>query len=128
LNVFSSQTEETFSFLVNQYGFTDPIATDGSWKTTFLYEKNDITIEIELNYKDMDCFVYLLVSENDKSSEQLIKKHLEEWINIERTVSKGNQTTIEQFEKAISRKSELLKNHLEDLLAELDKNIVVEKR
>ncbi|WNB92443.1 hypothetical protein [Bacillus sp. NEB1478] len=117
MNLFSSQTEESFSFLVSNYGFTNPIATDGSWKTTFLYENKDIGIEIELNYRDMDVFVFITQTENGKLLEQTSKYHLEEMINKDRIKSNGNQTTIEQFEKTIYTKSDLLKSHIEKLLA-----------
>jgi hypothetical protein len=115
MNLFSSITEESFSYLVNDYGFLEPVATDGSWKTTFLYVNDQIGIEIELNYRDMDAFVFIMKLENGKlpdHEEELVKSHLEDIINVQRTKSNGDQTTIEQFEKGISRKSELLKHNI----------------
>jgi hypothetical protein len=115
LNLFSSITEESFSYLVNDYGFLEPVSTDGSWKTTFLYVNDQIGIEIELNYRDMDAFVFIMKLENGKlpdHKEEPVKSHLEDLINVQRTKSNGDQTTIEQFEKGISRKSELLKSNI----------------
>ncbi|MDR7073387.1 hypothetical protein [Fictibacillus barbaricus] len=128
MNLFSSQTEESFSFLVSNYGFTNPIATDGSWKTTFLYENKEIVIEIELNYKDMDVFVFITQTENKKLSNQAIKYHLEELINKNRIKSNGNQTTIEQFEKTIYTKADLLQSHVEGILANQSKKEAIQKR
>ncbi|MFE1242939.1 hypothetical protein ACFW35_02315 [Fictibacillus sp. NPDC058756] len=115
MNLFSSITEESFSYLVNDYGFLEPVSTDGSWKTTFLYVNDRIGIEIELNYRDMDAFVFIMKLENGKlpdHEEEPVKSHLEDLINVQRTKSNGDQTTIEQFEKGISRKSELLKHNI----------------
>jgi hypothetical protein len=121
LNIFSSQTEETFSFLVDQYGFTDPVSTDGNWKTIFLYENNDLKVEIELNYDDMDVFVYMMKAENDPEH----KKHLEEWMKAERVKSKGTETTIDQFEKTIESKANLLNTYLKEHLPQsINKKIV----
>jgi hypothetical protein len=116
MNLFSSITEESFSYLINDYGFSEPVATDGSWKTTFLYVNDQIGIEIELNYRDMDAFVFIMKLENGKMPDcpenQPVKSHLEDLLNVQRTKSNGDQTTIEQFEKGISRKSELLKHNI----------------
>jgi hypothetical protein len=115
LNLFSSITEESFSYLVNDFGFSEPVATDGSWKTTFLYVNDQIGIEIELNYRDMDAFIFIMKLETGKlpkHEEEPVKSHLEDLLKVQRTKSNGDQTTIEQFEKGIFRKSELLKHNI----------------
>jgi hypothetical protein len=117
LNVFSSLAEESFYYLINEYGFTKSDAIDGNWKTTFLYEKSKIGIEIELNYKDMDAFVYIFLLEEDKQ-DPYDKIYLEDLLGIKRIPSNGNQTTIEQFEKNILQKSNLLKQSLENFTFE----------
>jgi hypothetical protein len=121
LNLFSSITEESFSYLVNDYGFSEPVATDGSWKTTFLYVNDQIGIEIELNYRDMDTFIFMRKLEEGNVTEtqdhdQPVRKQLEDIINVEPLKSKGDSTTIEQFEKGITKKSALLKNNLDKIL------------
>lgn len=121
LNLFSSITEESFSYLVNDFGFSEPVATDGSWKTTFLYINDHMGIEVELNYKDMDAFIYIMKLESGKlpkKGEEPVKSHMEDLLNVQRTKSNGDQTTIEQFEKGISKKSELLKHNIRDLMKE----------
>ncbi len=121
LNLFSSITEERFSYLVNDFGFSEPVATDGSWKTTFLYINDQIGIEIELNYRDMDAFIFIMKLENGKTpdhrmEEEPEKSHLEDILNIQRKKSNGDQTTIEQFEVGIFNKSELLRNHIAGII------------
>ncbi|MCM3718528.1 hypothetical protein [Fictibacillus phosphorivorans] len=121
MNLFSSITEESFSYLVNDFGFSEPVATDGSWKTTFLYINDHMGIEVELNYKDMDAFIYIMKLESGKlpkKGEEPVKSHMEDLLNVQRTKSNGDQTTIEQFEKGISKKSELLKHNIRDLMKE----------
>lgn len=113
MNLFSSITEESFSYLINDYGFSEPVATDGSWKTTFLYENDQVGIEIELNYRDMDTFIFISKTEN---KDLLQRRQLEEIINVEPIKSNGNNTTIEQFEKGIVTKSALLKKNLREIL------------
>ncbi|MBY6037231.1 hypothetical protein KUV80_11225 [Fictibacillus nanhaiensis] len=123
MNVFSSITEESFSYLINEYGFSEPVATDGSWKTTFFYEKSDIAIEIELNYREMDAFVYMIKLENGKlpNDHESARKMLEVLINVEPVKSNGDHTTIQQFEKGITNKSTLLKNNLNEILKTREK-------
>lgn len=118
MNLFSSITEESFSYLVNDYGFLEPVATDGSWKTTFLYVNDQIGIEIELNYRDMDTFVFMSKLENGElpQNENLGRRQLEEIINVEPLRSCGDSTTIEQFEEGIAKKSTLLKNTIGEIL------------
>jgi hypothetical protein len=121
MNLFSSITEESFSYLISDYGFSEPVAIDGSWKTTFLYVNNQIGIEIELNYRDMDTFVYMRKLEEDglpknEENENPVRKQLEEIINVEQSKSNGDNTTIEQFEKGIMKKSMLLKHNLSEIL------------
>jgi hypothetical protein len=118
MNLFSSITEESFSFLISDYGFSEPVATDGSWKTTFLYVNNQIGIEIELNYRDMDTFIFMSKLENGKlpQNDNPVRKQLEEIIDVEPLKSNGDSTTIEQFEKGITRKSTLLKNNIGGIL------------
>jgi hypothetical protein len=121
MNLFSSITEESFSYLISDYGFSEPVATDGSWKTTFLYVNDQIGIEIELNYRDMDTFVYMRKLEEDglpknEENENPVRKQLEEIINVEQSKSNGDNTTIEQFEKGITKKSTLLKHNLSEIL------------
>lgn len=114
MNLFSSITEESFSYLISEYGFSEPIATDGSWKTTFLYVNDQIGIEIELNYRDMDTFIFMSKLENGELSEneKPVRKQLEEIINVQPSKSNGDNTTIEQFENRITKKSALLKHNL----------------
>jgi hypothetical protein len=128
LNLFSSITEESFSYLVNDYGFSEPVATDGSWKTTFLYVNDQIGIEIELNYRDMDTFIFMRKLEEgnvtNQDHDQPVRKQLEDIINVEPLKSKGDSTTIEQFEKGIMKKSILLKDNLGKILKTGDKVFV----
>jgi hypothetical protein len=121
LNLFSSITEESFSYLVNDFGFSDPVATDGSWKTTFVYVNDQIGIEIELNYRDMDTFIFMKKLENgkylsDEVSDQSVRKQLEDIIKTEPIKSNGNDTTIQQFEKGILSKAALLRHNLDQIL------------
>jgi hypothetical protein len=129
MNLFSSITEESFSYLISDYGFSEPVATDGSWKTTFLYVNDQIGIEIELNYRDMDTFIFLRKlkeEESDKNQElgKPVRKQLEEIINVEPLKSNGDNTTIEQFEKGIAKKSKLLKQNLSNILRTPEKVFV----
>jgi hypothetical protein len=126
LNLFSSITEESFSYLVNDFGFSEPVATDGSWKTTFLYVNDQIGIEIELNYRDMDTFIFLKKLRNeelvlDEESDQADRKQLEDIINVEPIKSNGNNTTIQQFEKGILNKAALLQDNLNQILNKREK-------
>ena len=126
LNLFSSITEESFSYLVNDFGFSEPVATDGSWKTTFLYVNDQIGIEIELNYRDMDTFIFMKKLKNeqlvlDQESDQSDRKQLEDIINIEPIKSNGNNTTIQQFEKGILNKAALLQHNLDQILNKREK-------
>jgi hypothetical protein len=121
MNLFSSITEESFSYLISDYGFSEPVATDGSWKTTFLYVNDQIGIEIELNYRDMDTFVFMRKLENgelpkDQENDKPVRIQLEKIIDIEPSKSNGDNTTIEQFEKGITKKSTLLKHNLGKIL------------
>jgi hypothetical protein len=132
MNLFSSITEESFSFLISDYGFSEPVATDGSWKTTFLYVNDQIGIEIELNYRDMDTFIFLSKLENGKlpQNDHPVRRQLEEIINVEPSRSNGDRTTIEQFEKRIAKKSTLLKNNIGEILNTPEKYLhkKIEKR
>lgn len=126
MNLFSSITEESFSYLVNDFGFSEPVATDGSWKTTFLYVNDQIGIEIELNYRDMDTFIFMRKLENEvllseEESNQHVRKQLEDIINIEPIKSNGNNTTIQQFEKGILNKAALLQHNLDQILNKQEK-------
>jgi len=121
MNLFSSITEESFHYLIRDYGFSKPVDTDGSWKTTFLYANDQLEIEIELNYRDMDTFVFMrrLERKAEKCSDRM---QLEEIINVEPVKSNGDQTTIEQFEEGIVKKAALLKSNL-DLIINKKENI-----
>lgn len=126
MNLFSSITEESFSYLVNDFGFSEPVATDGSWKTTFLYVNDQIGIEIELNYRDMDTFIFMKKLRNeelvlDEDCDQSDRKQLEDIINIEPIKSNGNNTTIQQFEKGILNKAALLQHNLDQILNNREK-------
>lgn len=118
MNLFSSITEESFSYLICDYGFSEPVATDGSWKTTFLYVNDQIGIEIELNYRDMDTFIFMSKLDNGElpQNNNSARRQLEEIIEIEPSRSNGDRTTIEQFEKGIAQKSTLLKNNIGEIL------------
>jgi len=112
MNLFSSITEESFNYLISDFGFSEPVDTDGSWKTTFLYANDQLEIEIELNYRDMDTFVYMRRIEND-AEDYSDRMQLEEIIKVEPVKSNGDQTTIEQFEEGIIKKAALLKSNLD---------------
>ncbi|MBH0164254.1 hypothetical protein IHV12_04965 [Fictibacillus sp. 7GRE50] len=120
MNLFSSITEESFDYLIRDYGFSEPVDTDGRWKTTFLYANEQLEIEIELNYQDMDTFIYLR-SLDYESEEQSTRMQLEEVLNIEPVKSNGDQTTIEQFEKGIVNKAALLKKNLNQIINKKEK-------
>ncbi|MBH0173616.1 hypothetical protein IHV09_08610 [Fictibacillus sp. 23RED33] len=120
MNLFSSITEESFDYLIRDYGFSDPVDTDGSWKTTFLYANDQLEIEIELNYRDMDTFIYLRSLEHDPE-EQSPRMQLEEILNIDPVKSNGDQTTIEQFEKGIVNKAALLETNLNQIINKKEK-------
>lgn len=120
MNLFSSITEESFDYLIRDYGFSEPVDTDGRWKTTFLYTNDQLAIEIELNYQDMDTFIYLR-SLNHDTEEQLPRIQLEEILNIEPVRSNGDQTTIEQFEKGILNKAALLETNLDQIINKKEK-------
>jgi hypothetical protein len=127
MNLFSSITEESFSYLISDYGFSEPVATDGSWKTTFSYVNDQIGIgiEIELNYRDMDTFIYMRKLEESELSETQdnnhVRKQLEDILNVEPLKSNGDNTTIEQFENGITKKSTLLKHNLSMILKTSEK-------
>lgn len=118
MNLFSSITEESFSYLISDYGFSEPVATDGSWKTTFLYMNDQIGIEIELNYRDMDTFIFMSKLDNGElpQNDNSARRQLEEIIEVEPSKSNGDHTTIQQFEKGIAQKSALLKNNIREIL------------
>jgi hypothetical protein len=120
MNLFSSKTEECFSFLVTEYGFTAPTSTDGSWKTTFLFKYKQLGIEVELNYEAMDVFIYIVQLENGQApeagEEPDRRTTLENVLDIPVTKSNGDETTIEQFEKGIARKAELLEQNIHTIL------------
>jgi hypothetical protein len=118
MNLFSSITEESFSYLISDYGFSEPVATDGSWKTTFLYVNDQIGIEIELNYRDMDTFIFMSKLDNGElpKNGNSVRRQLEEIIEVKPSRSNGDSTTIEQFETGITQKSMLLKNNISDIL------------
>jgi hypothetical protein len=120
MNLFSSITEESFDYLIRDYGFSNPVDTDGSWKTTFLYANDQLEIEIELNYRDMDTFIYLRSLEHDPE-EQSPRMQLEEILNIDPVKSNGDQTTIEQFEKGIVNKAALLETNLNQIINKKEK-------
>jgi hypothetical protein len=115
MNLFSSITEESFNYLTREYGFSEPVDTDGSWKTTFLYANDQLEIEIELNYRDMDTFVFMRRLEHE-ADKRLDRMQLEDIINVEPVKSNGDQTTIEQFEEGIVKKAALLKDNLDQIL------------
>lgn len=121
MNLFSAQTEESFSYLISDYGFSKPEAEDGNWKTTFLYVKDLIGIEVELNYDNMDTYVYIMILENQKHETEYdnnppVRRNLEELLGIEPSIKNGDSITIDQFEKGIKYKSELLKKNLDQML------------
>lgn len=120
MNLFSSITEESFDYLIREYGFSEPVNTDGSWKTTFLYANDQLEIEIELNYRDMDTFVFMrrLERKAEKCSNRM---QLEEIINVNPVKSNGDQTTIEQFEEGIIKKAALLKSNLDQIINKKEK-------
>ncbi|MBH0156559.1 hypothetical protein IHV10_09285 [Fictibacillus sp. 5RED26] len=120
MNLFSSITEESFDYLIRDYGFSEPVDTDGSWKTTFLYVNEQLEIEIELNYRDMDTFIYMRRLDH-KQKEQSPRMQLEEILNVEPIKSNGDQTTIEQFEKGITNKAKLLENNLNQIISKTEK-------
>lgn len=120
MNLFSSITEESFNYLIRDYGFSEPVDTDGSWKTTFSYVNDQLEIEIELNYRDMDTFIFLRSLE-DKQDEPSVRMQLEEIIDAVPVKSKGDQTTIEQFEEAIMKKAALLKQNLHQIMNQKEK-------
>ncbi|WP_144697293.1 hypothetical protein [Fictibacillus phosphorivorans] len=120
MNLFSSITEESFDYLIRDYGFSKPVDTDGSWKTTFLYVNDQLEIEIELNYRDMDTFIYMRRVDFD-SEEQSPRMQLEEILNVEPIKSNGDQTTIEQFEKGITDKAKLLENNLNQIMSKTER-------
>ncbi len=120
MNLFSSITEESFDYLIRDYGFSEPVDTDGSWKTTFLYVNDQLEIEIELNYRDMDTFIYMRRLDH-KQKEQSSRMQLEEILNVEPIKSNGDQTTIEQFEKGITNKAKLLENNLNQIISKTEK-------
>ncbi|MFG6496195.1 hypothetical protein P8610_12585 [Fictibacillus sp. UD] len=120
MNLFSSITEETFNYLIRDYGFSEPADTDGSWKTTFSYVNDQLEIEIELNYRDMDTFIFLRSLE-DKQDEPSVRMQLEEIIDTEPVKSNGDQTTIEEFEEAIIKKAALLKQNLHQIMKQKEK-------
>ncbi|MQR94586.1 hypothetical protein [Fictibacillus phosphorivorans] len=120
MNLFSSITEESFDYLIRDYGFSEPVDTDGSWKTTFLYVNDQLEIEIELNYRDMDTFIYMRRVDFD-SEEQSPRMQLEEILNVEPIKSNGDQTTIEQFEKGITDKAKLLENNLNKIMSKTER-------
>ncbi|MDM5314842.1 hypothetical protein QUF49_02485 [Fictibacillus sp. b24] len=118
MNLFSSITEESFNYLIQDYGFSEPVDTDGSWKTTFLYTNDQIEIEIELNYRDMDTFIFMRKLEQGDSSARL---QLEDIIDVEPVKSNGDQTTIEQFEEGILKKAALLQSNLDLIMNKKEK-------
>jgi len=120
MNLFSSITEESFDYLIRDYGFSEPVDTDGRWKTTFLYANEQLEIEIELNYRDMDTFIYMRKLDN-KLEERSPRIQLEEILNIEPVKSNGDQTTIEQFEKGITDKAKLLENNLNQIMSKTER-------
>jgi hypothetical protein len=124
MNLFSSITEESFSYLISDYGFSEPVATDGSWKTTFLYVNEQIGIEIELNYRDMDTFIFMSKLDNGELPQNDARRQLEEIIEVEPSRSNGDSTTIEQFEKGIAHKSNLLKSNIREILNSPEKVFV----
>jgi hypothetical protein len=124
MNLFSSFTEESFSYLISDYGFSEPVATDGSWKTTFLYVNDQIGIEIELNYRDMDTFIFMSKLDNGELPQNDARRQLEEIIEVEPSRSNGDSTTIEQFEKGIAQKSNLLKSNIREILNSPEKVFV----
>lgn len=120
MNLFSSITEESFDYLIRDYGFSEPVDTDGRWKTTFLYANEQLEIEIELNYRDMDTFIYMRRLDH-KLEERSPRIQLEEILNIEPVKSNGDQTTIEQFEKGITNKAKLLENNLNQIMSKTER-------
>jgi hypothetical protein len=120
MNLFSSITEESFDYLIRDYGFSEPVDTDGRWKTTFLYANEQLEIEIELNYQDMDTFIYMRRLDH-KLEERSPRIQLEEILNIEPVKSNGDQTTIEQFEKGIMNKARLLETNLNQIINKTEK-------
>lgn len=120
MNLFSSITEESFDYLIRDYGFSEPVDTDGRWKTTFLYANEQLEIEIELNYRDMDTFIYMRRLDH-KLEERTPRIQLEEILNIEPVKSNGDQTTIEQFEKGIKNKARLLETNLNQIINKTEK-------
>ncbi|MBN3553958.1 hypothetical protein JYA63_06765 [Fictibacillus nanhaiensis] len=117
MNLFSSITEESFSYLIHDYGFSEPTDTDGRWKTTFLYTNEQLAIEIELNYQEMDTFIFIKKIGGVSDIEcDVTRIQLEEFINVEPIKSNGDQTTIEQFENGILDKAVLLKTHLNHII------------
>ncbi|KZE64046.1 hypothetical protein AWM68_13135 [Fictibacillus phosphorivorans] len=120
MNLFSSITEESFNYLIHDYGFSEPVDTDGSWKTTFLYANDQLEIEIELNYRDMDTFIFLRRLEH-KQGDTSARLQLENIINVEPVKSNGDQTTIEEFEKGIVNKSVLLKLNISQIMNKTEK-------
>ncbi len=54
----------SFAFLHNKHGFKKPIINRDTWSATVSYLSNQIGIEIELDWRDLDMFV--LITKLDK--------------------------------------------------------------
>ena len=75
---------EKLAFLQERYGFMSPIVNQDRWCTTISYLAADISIEIELDWRDLNMFVLVTNLENGRlpsgyyvSNGKISRMHLE---------------------------------------------------
>lgn len=50
---------DKFSFLQNEFGLDKPLLKRHTWNTTISYLSNEIGIEIEIDWRDLDVFILI---------------------------------------------------------------------
>lgn len=93
-------TLDKFSFLQDEFGFGKPVLNKDTWNTTVSYLSKEISIEIELDWRDLDVFILITRLDNGKLPKgyylfngKTCRLHLEEVLqkklNVEKSEIKG---------------------------------------
>lgn len=119
---------ENFSFLKDARGFANPIVKTDTLVSKVTYLRNDIGIEIELDFRDLDVFTLIVKVSNGELIKgyyvsnvgERIRIHLEEVISPKKIEKQQKIKTEEEFKNKISYQAELLDKNFNYI--EMNKN------
>lgn len=120
---------EQFLFLEEKKGFATPIIKKDIWITTLTYLKNEIGIELELDFRDLDFFVLLVKVNNGElingyyvsDDGEKIRIHLEEIVGKNKVKNQGRIKTEIDFQSQIIYQANLLKENFHYIELRVDK-------